>query len=320
MMATTTRIVAITGSSTPNAKMIPMLSVQPWLRAMIGTDPMKWDNTCLRSMLARRQGWRTDLRRTMLVTTVLVLMLATGARAQDTTISAALTPNTPAAASTFGLAINGAAPELAGAVPESLAVGLQRGFALDLGAVAGRCDASHVTTGDCPAESRVGSGSAVVHASGFINKDIPATIDIFLADPAQAGDLASVVLRVTALGQSRTVRARLLALPAGVPFGYELLAAGFAAAVPTFPGVALALSTLNLQLGASRTVTKTVVKHVKVKRKGKRVTVKRKVKRKVRHDLIHNPATCAGSWAARVTVRVAGVDHARDLAVPCTPA
>ena len=45
--------------------------------------------------------------------------------------------------------------------------------------------------------------------------------------PLQAGDLASVVLRVDAIGQARAVRARLVALPSG-PIGYGLLAAGFA--------------------------------------------------------------------------------------------
>jgi len=48
------------------------------------------------------------------------------------------------------------------------------------------------------------------------------------------------------------------------------------------------------------------------------VTVRRKVRLKVRHDLIRNPATCAGTRAARVTVRVAGTDRVRDLTMPCT--
>ena len=66
-----------------------------------------------------------------------------------------------------------------------------------------------------------------------------------------------------------------------------------------------------------RNVTTTVIKRVKVTRNGKRVTVRRKVKRKVRHDLIRNPKTCAGSWVARVTVRVAGSDRVRDVPIPC---
>ncbi len=259
------------------------------------------------------------MRRTTFVTAVLVLALAGSARAQDTTITASLMPNAAAAGSMLHVGVDGAAPELAGAVPESLIVDLQRGFALDLVAVRVRCDASHAPIGDCPEASRIGSGRALAHATGLINADIPATIEIFLADRVQSGDLASVVLRVDAGDSSRAVRARLLALRGG-SFGYELRATGFAAAIPTFPGVVFSLRFLALDIGARRTVTTTVTKRMRVTRDGKRVTVRRKVKRKVRHDLIRNPKTCAGSWAARVTVRIAGADRSRDVAMPCTPA
>jgi hypothetical protein len=250
---------------------------------------------------------------------VLVLAFAGSARAQDTTISATLSPNTPAAGSKLHVGLEGAAPELSGAIPEAIALDVQRGFTLDPATIATRCDASHAGTGDCPDASRIGSGQALVHASGLLTADIPATIAIFLADPLQAGDLASVVLRVDAVGQSRALRARLYALPSG-PFGYELLAAGFAAAVPTFPGVMLELRSLSLDMGVRRNITKTKIKRVRVTRNGKRVTVRRRVKVKVRHDLIRTPKTCAGSWVARVTVRVAGSDRARDVAIPCMAA
>lgn len=259
------------------------------------------------------------MRRTIFVTAALVLVLAGSARAQDTTIAASLEPNAPAAGTTLRIGVDGAAPELAGALPESLIVGLQRGFALDLAAVRTRCDATRAVTGDCPAASRIGGGRAMARATGLLNADIPATIDVFLADGAQAGDLASVVLRLEAAGQSRVVRARLLA-PRSGPFGYELRATGFAAAIPTFPGVVFSLRFLTLDIAARRTVTTTVTKRVRVTRNGKRVTVKRKVTRRVRHDLIRNPKTCAGVWTVRVTVRVGGTDRARDVPMPCAPA
>lgn len=259
------------------------------------------------------------MRRTIFVTTVLVLAFAGSARAQDTTISATLAPHTPAAGAKLHVAVSGAAPELSGALPEALTLDLQRGFALDIKTIATRCDASHAPSGDCPAASRIGSGSALVHASGLLTADIPATIAIFLADPVQAGDLASAVLRVDVGGESRAVRARLYALGSG-PFGYELLATGFAAAIPTFAGVVFELRSLVLDIGVRRNITKTVIKRVRVTRNGKRVTVRRKVKRKVRHDLIRNPKACPGSWSARVTVRVAGSDRPRDIAIPCTAA
>jgi hypothetical protein len=259
------------------------------------------------------------MRRTIFVTAALVLALAGSAWAQDTTIVASLAPNAPAVGTMLHVGVDGAAPEVAGALPESLTLGLQRGFALDVVAVRARCDANHAGIGDCPEASRIGSGSALAHASGLLNQDIPATIAIFLADRLRPGDLASVVLRVDVGSQSRAVRARLLA-PRSGPLGYELRVTGFAAAVPTFPGVVFSLRFLSLDIGARRRVTTTVAKRVRVTRNGKRVTVTRKIKRKVRHDFIRNPKTCPGSWTARVTVRVAGTDRSRDVAMPCTPA
>ena len=38
-----------------------------------------------------------------------------------------------------------------------------------------------------------------------------------------------------------------------------------------------------------------------------------------RYNLLRNPKTCSGVWTVRVTVRVAGADRLRDVAVPCTP-
>ena len=55
-------------------------------------------------------------------------------------------------------------------------------------------------------------------------------------------------------------------------------------------------------------------------RNGKRVTVRRKIKRKVTRTLIRNPKTCAASWTARVTVRIAGSNRVKDVSVPCSKA
>ena len=259
------------------------------------------------------------MRRIIVVASALALAFAASAAAQDATMSASLTPNAPAVGSKLHLEVSGAAPELAGAVPESLTLGLQRGFAVDVAAVAERCDANHAGIGDCPGASRVGSGQALVHLSGLLTADVLATIAMFLAAPLEAGDPASVVLRLDVGGQSRAVRARLVALARG-PVGYELRVTGIAAAMPTIPGVIIELRTLVLDVGASRTITTTVRTRKRVTRNGKRVTIVRKVKRKVRHDLVRNPKACPGSWGARVTIHVAGSDRVRDLAVPCTAA
>ncbi len=257
------------------------------------------------------------MRRTIFTTAVLALALTGSARAQDTVISGSLIPNTPSAGSKLHVSIGGAAAELGGALPESVTLGLQRGFKLDLATIRTRCDAVHAPIGDCPPASRIGSGAAAAHTSGLISADVAATIDIFLADAVQAGDLASVVLRVNVGNQSRAVQARLRLLPSG-PVGYELSVAGFSGAIPSLPGLVVELRGLTLDIGVRRNITTTVIKRVRVTRNGKRVTVRRRVKRKVRHDLIRNPRTCPGAWGARVTVRISGTDRVKDLAVPCS--
>ena len=255
---------------------------------------------------------------TLTTTAALVLLLGSSASAQDPAVSAVLTPNTPGAGSSVHVAVGGTAPELAGALPESIVLGVQRGFALDVRAVAARCTGDAVTSGACPPASRIGTGQAIVHASGFLNQDIPATIDIFLADPVQPTDVASAVVLISGAGLSRAVRTRLVA-PATGPIGYELRLEGIAASVPAVPGVSFALSSLSLDIGARRKVTKTTTKRVRVKRNGKRVTVRRKVRRRVTYDLLRNPKTCGGAWGVRLTVRVAGADRVRNIAVACTP-
>jgi hypothetical protein len=255
---------------------------------------------------------------TIATTTALILILAASARGQDSTITGGLTPNTPGAGSRVHVDVSGTAPEIAGSLPESVALGVQRGFALDVRAVAVSCTGPALTSGACPADSRIGTGQAVVFATGLLNQDIPATLDVFLADRVQPGDVASAVVVIKAAGLSRAVRTRLLA-PATGPVGYELRLEGIAAAVPAVPGVSFGLRSLSLDLGARRTVTKTTRKRVRVTRHGRRVTVRRKVKHRVTYNLVTNPKTCSGAWGVRLTVRVAGADHVRNIGVPCVP-
>ena len=258
-------------------------------------------------------------RLTITTTTALVLMFAGSAHAQGTTITGGLTPNTAGAGARVHVEVGGSGPELAGPLPESVALAVQRGFKLDVRAVRVRCTGTALTDGKCPAASRIGSGQAVVRASGILNQDIPATLDVYLADRIQSADVASAVVVISAIGISRAVRTRLLALPTGA-FGYELRLEGIAAAVPAFPGLTLGLRSLTLDLGARRRVTKTTYKRVRVTRDGRRVTVRRKVRTRVTYNLLRNPKTCGGQWVVRLTVRSAGVDRVRDIGVACTPA
>lgn len=259
-------------------------------------------------------------RLTITTTTALVFLLAGSAHAQETTITGGLTPNKAGAGSRVHVEVASSAPTIAGTLPESIALGIQRGFKLDVRAVRVRCTGSALMDGTCPAASRIGTGQAVVRASGFLNQDIPATLDVYLADRLQSSDVASAVVVISAVGLSRAVRTRLLAPPTGA-FGYELRLEGIAAAVPAIPGVSFGLRSLKLGLGARRQVTKTTTRNVRVTRDGRRVTVRRRVRTRVTYNLLTNPKTCAtGAWVVRLTVRTAGVDSVRDVAVPCVKA
>ncbi len=256
-------------------------------------------------------------RLTITTTAALVLAFAAGAHAQEATITGGLTPNVAGAGSRVHVEVGGAARELAGALPESVALGVQRGFKLDVRAVRVRCTGIALTDGKCPAASRIGSGQAVVTASGLLNQDIPATLDVYLADRVQPADVASAVVVISAVGLSRAVRTRLVAYPTG-RFGYELRLEGIASAVPSFPGLKLGLRSLTLDIGARRRVTKTTYRRVRVTRDGRRVTVRRRVTRRVTYNLLTNPKTCTtGAWVVRLTVRVAGIDRLKDVAVAC---
>ena len=259
------------------------------------------------------------MRRLIITTTLLVFALGASAHAQETTISATLTPNTPGKGSRLHAEVTGGVADLAGGLPESVSLGLQRGFVLDPRAVRVRCAGAALTTGACPAASRIGSGNVLVHTRGFVNVDVPATLDAFLANRLVAGDVASAVLVVRVAGQARAVRARLLA-PATGAIGAELRIEGLAGAVPAFPGLTYELRSLVLDVGARRTVTKTVIKRVRVTRDGKRVTVRRKVRRKVTYNLLRNPRTCTTAWGVRLTMRLAGSDRVKDIGIPCAPA
>ena len=258
------------------------------------------------------------MRRTTILTTTFLLALAGVAQAQAPSISATLTPSTPKAGSTFGLTVNGAAPEVSGALPEAIALGLQRGFVLDKTAVARRCAGAAASSGACPSASSIGKGTALVHTSGFVTADVPVALAVFLGEPIQSGDFASVVLRATSRARESPARAAAEARDRPV----RLRAAGRrvrrnrAGAARRDARAAQPDAEHRRQAARHETVTK----RVRVTRNGKRVTVRRKIKRKVTRTLIRNPKTCATSWTARVTVRIAGSNRVKDVSVPCSKA
>jgi hypothetical protein len=208
-------------------------------------------------------------------------------------------------------------------VPQAIVADFQPGFGFDPDAVAERCSPGQASGGACPEASRIGSGQAVVTASGpFLapgGQDFTATIDLFLAPPVQTGDLAGVVLQVSVPNMGRrSLTGRILRLPPG-PFGTELRFEGLDQAGQAPPGYSATLKQLDVTVGAHRSVTTTRKVRRRVRtRHGRRRTRTRTVRHTVAHDLITNPATCDGAWEGRLTVHYSDHDDTQDLSTPCT--
>ena len=200
--------------------------------------------------------------------------------------------------------------DASGETPTSAVLAVARGFRFDPRARAERCSQAEAEQFQCPAKSRIGTGQALVNASGVIvpggSMDFTAAIEVFLAKEVAAGDVASVVVQVSepSTGVRGTSRGRLVPLADG-PFGLELrfeLTGG----VQPPPGVTVTVKRIQLSVGARRTV-----------RRVRRVRGRRVVRRK-RYHLIRNPRTCAGSWPYQVRVVFPSRTVTRDGSVACS--
>lgn len=221
-----------------------------------------------------------------------------------------LAPNRAGAPSTLRVDVDGTATDSDSRTPKSLALDVQRGFKVDVRSRAGRCTDAQAKDLNCPADSRIGKGEAVVSATFLgTSQDYTATLGIFLARAKVAGDLAAVVVTISEpkTGTRRAVTGRLRRLASG-PFGHQLAVEGLDSAQSQVPaGVTIKLKRLTLTAGASRRVveTRTV--------KGKRV------RRTVTRHLITNPPTCSGTWRALTTSTFAdGTKLERELRSACT--
>jgi len=235
-----------------------------------------------------------------------------------------VTPNTAGKPSTVFLDFDPGSVASSEGAPRSIVLDILRGFKIDVRSRAARCSDAAAQSFQCPDASRIGSGSAIVNARSFFlpsgGKDLTVSIAAFLAPPAGAGDLASVVLLVneSTTGTRRVLRGRLVRLASG-PFGAELSidVSGIAGA-PV--GVTLKVTRFRMLVGARRTVrrVKIVKKRVRT-RHGTKVRRKRVVRR-VRYNLITNPRTCAGTWPYQVRVLFPSRESTLTGGMACTPA
>jgi hypothetical protein len=243
---------------------------------------------------------------------VFVLLTATAAAAQAPTIE--LQPNVAGHGSRLMVDAHPDASRSNGQDVRSVVLSIARGFVVDPRARAARCGADQAKSFNCPAASKVGSGTAQGHATGAVvpggRFDFTAQIEAFLAPPPQPGDVAGVVLQVSEpkSGQRGTITARLVPTTAD-PFGLELRIDNLGGASPAPPGVTITIDRVTLVAGASRTV----VRKRRVRRHGRRVTVRTRH----RYDLITNPPSCSGAWPFRVTIGYTDHTDSTDGSVAC---
>ncbi|HVS29552.1 MAG TPA: hypothetical protein VHE14_08360, partial [Solirubrobacteraceae bacterium] len=96
------------------------------------------------------------------------------------------------------------------------------------------------------------------------------------------------------------------------------------------PGFTITLKRATLRVGAERTVTASTTtptrgggqtrsrgRHRRRRSRQRRGKKRAHAAADVRHDLITNPPTCGGTWAAQVRLRYPDRTDTRDVAVPC---
>ena len=240
--------------------------------------------------------------RRLLTITVLMTLGWVGSAAAST-VSATLTPDTVSSAATASVAIAGVTGF--STLPSSLEVLLQRGFASSARSVSALCTATQSSGSSCPTASQVGTGSVGISLFGS-----PATVPVtlFLGEPLEPGDIASVVMSGMFAGSRLTVSGRLFVPPQR---GLELL-------FSPFPSVPVTLDSLSLSFGASHTVTRTVHKIVFVGTGRHRH--KKRVKRRVKtvYSLITTPSSCSRTWTGTATLTYTTGSISLPISVPCT--
>ncbi len=205
-----------------------------------------------------------------------------------------LMPNIAGRGTTLKVDVDPRAADAPDETARELAVSFQRGFGFDARAVKGRCSADQAEANTCPANSRIGSGTANgTYTLGAANGTFTATIDVFLADPLRASDAAGLVVSVREpqSGFDGSATGRVVRHRHG-RFGYEERFDLSGTAEPP-AGATIEVQRVRLRLGASR--------------RG--------------HDLITNPSTCDGEYLVRLTARYANrPDFVRDARPDCRPA
>ena len=226
--------------------------------------------------------------RLALLTLLLLAVTAAPAAAQATTTA---TPDRAGKGTRLHTELDATEPPLSGRIPEETVLSVQPGFRFDGRAVAKRCTAEQGREDACPARS--GFGSAVVVAT-YGGSDYTVPIDLYLARPFQAGDVAGFVAVAKALGSTYSATGRITRPAAG---GLSVV---LTSPVPDAASFGVTVKSITADVGASRKV--------------------RKGKRRIRRHLLTNPRTCDGTWDASAAFTFSdGSTATLETPIACTP-
>jgi hypothetical protein len=203
------------------------------------------------------------------------------ALAAGPTITASVTPNTPDSHSTLKVSAKG--PFTAPGLPKAVEIDVQKGFRSSARSVSALCNPSKLP---CPAKSKVGSGEVVATVI-MLKQTIPFTL--YLGKPQQKGDIASIVLTATVLGQKQHVTGRLFKGAGGLEILFDHLPRSSA------PPGGVTLNRLSLTAHA-------------VHKKGKKT-----------YSLITNPPKCgsAKTWTGNITITFQSGPLMQPLSLAC---
>lgn len=249
------------------------------------------------------------MRRVLIGALIVLAAAAPAARAQ-----VQLVPNETGKPSQLRVDIGAEELGSSGELPTSVVLASARGFRFDRRARGATCSGVQAEEFSCPEASRIGRGSAefVVRGPLLPPEGFPdsASIDVFIAPRAQAGDVFGVEVQVNEerFGMRGRSVGRLVPLGSG-PFGSELRFDSFGSAVAPPPGYSVELRRVQFTAGAKRTVRRVRV----VRRGGKR----RRVRRRVSHHLIRNPRACSGAWPYELRIAFPSGEQRRPGEVPC---
>jgi hypothetical protein len=224
-----------------------------------------------------------------------------------------VTPTKASSPSSLTVAVTG----LSGfsGLPSSVTL-LLPGFTSSAKALPVLCTASQSSANNCPAASEIGTGSVGISLFGS-----PTTVPLklYLGDPLQTGDIASVILSGSLAGSSLAVSGRLFVPAEGG--GIELLLSGFPSGLP------VTLTSLSITAEGHQNVTTTVKKKVTTvsftgKGKHKRKHTKHHTvttKTTATYSVITNPSSCTGMWTGTATFTYPMGENALPLSAACTP-